>query len=76
VDALLPDLVEAGLRGLEVYRPRYRRADVTRYEAICRSAKLLMSGGSDWHTPDAGSALGDFFVSADEVQGLLSAGGM
>ena len=35
-----------------------------------------MSGGSDWHSPDAGAALGDFFVTGDEVEGLLAAGGM
>jgi len=76
VDELLPDLVRAGLRGLEVYRPRHAPAKILRYEGICRSSRLLVSGGSDWHTPDGGTALGDFFVTADEVEGLLSAGGM
>jgi hypothetical protein len=76
VDALLPALLGVGLRGLEVYRPKNARTDVIRYEAICRSRGLLMSGGSDWHTPDGGSALGDFFVTGDEVEGLLAAGGM
>jgi 3',5'-nucleoside bisphosphate phosphatase len=76
VDRLLPSLVGAGLRGLEVYRPKHGRADVLRYEGICRSSGLLMSGGSDWHSPEGGSTLGDFFVSAIEVEGLLSAGGM
>ncbi len=76
VDTLLPELVRSGLRGLEVYRPRYRQAQVLRYEGICRSRGLLMSGGSDWHTPEAGYALGDFYVTADEVEGLLEAGGM
>ncbi len=75
VDPLLPTLREAGLRGLEVYRPRHRRAEVLRYESICRHAGLLMSGGSDWHTPDSGVALGDFHVTADEVEPLLEAGG-
>lgn len=75
VDTLLPRLLDAGLRGLEVYRPRNRRSEVLRYESICESAGLLMSGGSDWHNPD-GPALGDFFVSADEIEGLLEAGGM
>jgi hypothetical protein len=76
VDTLLPELVRSGLRGLEVYRPRYRQAQVLRYEGICRSRGLLMSGGSDWHTPEAGYALGDFYVTADEVESLLEAGGM
>lgn len=76
VDTLLPSLMEAGLRGLEVYRPSHRRNDVLRLENICRTANLIMSGGSDWHSPDKGPALGDFFVTADEVQKLLIAGGM
>ncbi len=76
VDSLLPRMLKAGLRGLEVYRPRYSRTDVLRLEGICRSSGLLMSGGSDWHSPDYGVALGDFHVTADEVEKLLSAGGM
>jgi predicted metal-dependent phosphoesterase TrpH len=76
VDVLLPSMKEAGLRGLEVYRPRHRRSQVLRYEAVCRSAGLLMSGGSDWHTPDAGSSLGDFHVTGDKVEDLLEAGGL
>jgi predicted metal-dependent phosphoesterase TrpH len=76
VDPLLPQMVKAGLRGLEVYRPRNRHADVLRLENICRSSGLLVSGGSDWHSPDSGSALGDFFVSADEVGALLAVGGL
>lgn len=76
VDTLLPPLREAGLRGLEVYRPRNRKADVLRLESICKTGGLLTTGGSDWHTPDAGSDLGDFYVTADEVEGLLAAGGM
>lgn len=76
VETLLPALIQAGLRGLEVYRPRHRRSQMLRYEAICRTSGLLMSGGSDWHTPDAGTKLGDFHVSADEIEGLLEAGGM
>ena len=76
VDPLLPELVRAGLRGLEVYRPSHKRHDMLRYERICRTSGLLMSGGSDWHTPDTGSALGDFFVEAAEVEKLLAEGGL
>jgi predicted metal-dependent phosphoesterase TrpH len=76
VDTLLPSLLSAGLRGLEVYRPSHRRNEVLRLEGICRTADLLMSGGSDWHTPDYGSQLGDFFVTGDEVEKLLTEGGM
>ena len=76
VDELLPSMVEAGLRGLEVYRPSHRRSDVGRLEGICRTAGLLKSGGSDWHTPEYGQVLGDFSVSGDDVGALLSEGGL
>jgi predicted metal-dependent phosphoesterase TrpH len=76
LDTLLPGLIRSGLRGLEVYRPSHGRNDVLRLEGICRTAGLLMSGGSDWHNPDYGSALGDFFVTGQEVEKLLAAGGM
>ncbi len=76
VDSLLPGLRAAGLRGLEVYRPTHRRSDVLRLESICRTAGLLMTGGSDWHGPDAGAALGDFWVGAEEIERFLEAGGL
>lgn len=76
VESLLPRLVQAGLRGLEVYRPRHPARYTLRLESLCRAWKLLMSGGSDWHAPDRGFELGDFFVTAEEVAGLLEEGGM
>jgi len=76
MDTLLPRLVRAGLRGMEVYRPSHDRNDVLRLEAVCRSTGLLASGGSDWHTPESGAALGGFHVTGDEVEKLLAAGGM
>lgn len=75
VDGLLPLLIEAGLRGLEVYRPRNRSDQVTRLEQICSSTGLFPTGGSDWHRPE-GSALGDFFVNAGDVADFLEAGGL
>jgi predicted metal-dependent phosphoesterase TrpH len=76
VDGLLPPLVDAGLGGLEVYRPRSQRSEVLRFEGLCRGRGLLLSGGSDWHSPDFGAKLGDFIVSGQEVEGLLAVGGM
>ena len=76
IDVLLRPMMDAGLRGLEVYRPRNRRDHVLRLEQICRSTGLLRTGGSDWHGPQAGAALGDFYVSSDEIARFLDAGGL
>jgi 3',5'-nucleoside bisphosphate phosphatase len=76
LDPLLPALMKAGLRGLEIYRPSHGRNDVLRLEAICRTTGLLKSGGSDWHTPESGYVLGDFHVTGDEVERLLAEGGI
>ena len=76
IDALLPLMVEAGLHGLEVYRPSHSRKDIARLEGVCRTAGLVKGGGSDWHTPDYGYQLGDFYVEAPEVEQLLALGGM
>lgn len=75
LDRFLQGLVGAGLRGIEVYRPRTPQYRVVELERRARSAGILVSGGSDWHGPDDGS-LGDFRVGSEEVHGLLAAGGM
>ena len=75
-DALLPELIRSGLQGIEVYRPSHSPKDVKRLEAVCSKEGLLASGGSDWHTPDSGRSLGDFFVDAVEIEDLLRLGGI
>lgn len=76
IDALLPPLVGAGLRGLETYRPRAGPDRIGRLERTAQTAGLVVTGGSDWHTPEAGSELGDFHVTADELAAFLEEGGM
>jgi 3',5'-nucleoside bisphosphate phosphatase len=75
LDSLLPRLVRAGLRGLEVYRPRNPGARVALLERTAASAGLLVTGGSDWHGPEGGP-LGDFRVSSRDVHRFLEAGGL
>ena len=76
IDALLPGLVQSGLRGLEVYRPRVDPGRAARLEQTARTAGLVVTGGSDWHTPEAGSELGDFHVTGEELAPFLEEGGM
>lgn len=76
LDVLLPQMVEDGLRGLEVYRPAHRRSETLRLEALSEAHGLLRSGGSDWHNPFGGYNLGDFHVEAREIEALLAEGGL
>lgn len=73
---LLPRLVRAGLRGLEVYRATHRAIGVAELEKAADDDGLVVTGGSDWHGPEGGTELGDFFVTGDEVAAFLGAGGM
>jgi 3',5'-nucleoside bisphosphate phosphatase len=75
VPRILPELVREGLRGLEVYRPRSRPDDVLLLHHQAERRGLLKTGGSDWHGPKRGSALGDFFVTPEEVSDFLEEGG-
>ena len=73
---LLPAFIAAGLKGMEVYRPRSSPGHIRKLEQVAKSAGLLVSGGSDWHDGERGHALGTFFLTEDQVAGLLEAGGM
>jgi 3',5'-nucleoside bisphosphate phosphatase len=69
-------LADAGLDGIECYRPRVGPADAARIEnAAARHGGLLLTGGSDWHGIWSGR-LGDFAVTRDEVGPFLDRGGI
>lgn len=75
VEALLDDLVDAGLRGLEAYRPNHSRDRTRRLEAQARKHDLLLTGGSDWHGGER-RPLGEFAVDSRAVEAFLEAGGL
>jgi len=72
---LLPAFIEAGLRGLEVYRPRATPRHLRKLERAAERDGLIMTGGSDWHDPERGYPLGSFFVTEEDVGELIEAGG-
>lgn len=76
VEGLVRPMIDAGLRGLEVFRPTASARRVQRLLSIARGGGLLVSGGSDWHDPERNDPIGTFFVTADEVADLLEEGGM
>jgi len=51
VDTVLPDLLDAGLMGIEVYHPTHSVSQVRKLEEYCEQHNLLITGGSDYHGP-------------------------
>ena len=48
-DEIIPSLVEAGLKGIEVYYPNNTDAITGFYEKLAKKHNLIMTGGSDAH---------------------------
>ncbi|MCK9183653.1 MAG: PHP domain-containing protein [Fibrobacteraceae bacterium] len=49
-DVLIPDLVEAGLKGIETYTPAQKGAVARRYRELAEHYGLVGTGGSDFHS--------------------------
>jgi predicted metal-dependent phosphoesterase TrpH len=56
-DDLIPDLMAAGLRGLEIYYPGYYADQIEHYLALAKKHGLLVTGGSDYHGSNSGREL-------------------
>ena len=50
-DDLMPDLVKAGLCGIEVFHSSHDKNQVAYYEKMAADYNLIMTGGSDCHGP-------------------------
>jgi len=55
-DAMIPELVQAGLAGIETYYPEHSAGQIEAYLALCRRHGLVATGGSDYHGPHTGRA--------------------
>jgi predicted metal-dependent phosphoesterase TrpH len=55
-DALIPELVEAGLMGIETYYPEHSVQQTATYREMCARLGLVATGGSDFHGPQIGRA--------------------
>ncbi len=53
-DEMIPDLVRAGLMGIETYYAEHSATQTRAYEAICARLGLAATGGSDYHGPQTG----------------------
>ncbi|HTY76991.1 MAG TPA: PHP domain-containing protein [Candidatus Bathyarchaeia archaeon] len=50
-DELIPELIAAGLMGIECYYPEHSAAQRGAYVQMCRDHDLVATGGSDFHGP-------------------------
>jgi 3',5'-nucleoside bisphosphate phosphatase len=48
-DELLPDMIAAGLMGIETYYAEHSAAQTAHYKDLCRQHSLVATGGSDYH---------------------------
>ena len=53
-DALIPELVEAGLMGIEAIYAEHSAAQTAHYKDVCRAHGLVVTGGSDYHGERSG----------------------
>lgn len=74
LEAALPELVRAGLAGIETYYGSHPAADAVRYLALCRRHGLIPTGGSDFHgRGEHGAPLGGLPVPESVVDALEAA---
>ena len=55
-DEMIPELVQAGLAGIETFYPEHSPAQIAAYREMCRHLGLVATGGSDFHGPSVGGA--------------------
>lgn len=72
-DRYLPRLLEAGLRGVEVFKTSRTAIEEYYFETVAHDKNLLLTGGSDWHGHRPTQKLGDFAVDASKVDRFLQA---
>ena len=64
----LDEFVAMGLDGVEVYYPKHGGETIARLLEFCRDRNILVSGGSDFHSPDDGQAIGSARTPVDLLE--------
>jgi 3',5'-nucleoside bisphosphate phosphatase len=73
-ERVLPELVEAGLEGLECYYGQYDDATVARLVKLAKRYGLIATGGSDYHGPNMHpTPLGGHYVPPEAATRLWEA---
>lgn len=76
--ALVADMQDEGLMGLEVFHPSASRSQAHSLEAFARRRKLLVTGGSDFHGDQSanvhlGELPGEWPKASEDILALMSA---
>lgn len=74
-DEIIPQLMAAGLRGIEVYYPTHSSFKVNHYRNLAKKYGLLITGGSDFHGMNGGReiSLGEVYLQDKYVEELKKA---
>ena len=71
VDKFIPELVDEGLMGIEVWYPSHSHTDIERYLRLANKYNLVPTGGSDSHGERAGyPKIGEFCVEYEILEKL------
>ena len=68
---LAPDLSQAGLVGVEVFRPQLGDFESREITDKALRMGLILTGGSDWHFNNGPFKFGDFFIEEDRIRPFL-----
>lgn len=69
-EAMIAQLVDSGLDGVEVYHPSHQPAQIEHYLDLAARYGLLLSGGSDSHGEAAGPRIGACGIGCEAVVAL------
>jgi predicted metal-dependent phosphoesterase TrpH len=71
-NGVIPELIKAGLMGLEVYYPDHDEFITQQLYQLTQQRDLIATGGSDWHgpSPDRPVTLGNLEVPFEVVENL------
>lgn len=67
VDHLIPQMLKEGLLGIEVWHPSHSLEDGRRYLQLAREFSLLITGGSDAHSPKDISLMEQYKIDYEKV---------
>ena len=70
----IKDLIEDGIKGIEIYNSIHLTSDVKRYEKLAKKYNLLTTGGSDFHGESKNNvSVGQIVKNYEEVENYKNA---